>query len=131
MEERGVMMKEIQAFLKQFQKEMNWEITDEDYQKSKDSLLHNYLLLTTEVAEVAEEFRGIFNKVAKFVDEENMDVEDAFKVAKDLHRENIGKELADCIAYIVKFANYFEIDLDDSFYSKMNEVKGRENKDPS
>lgn len=48
-------MKAIQIFANQYQKEMGWEISEESYAKSRDSLLNNYMLLTTEVAEVAEE----------------------------------------------------------------------------
>lgn len=124
-------MREIQAFLSNFQREMNWEISDQNYRDSKDSILHNYMLLTTEVSEVAEEFRAIFNKTYKLAKDEGMDEDEAFKMAKALHKENIGKELSDCIAYLVKFANYLEIDLEESFYKKMDEVKLRVNKDQS
>lgn len=122
-------MRDIQAFLSEFQKDMNWEISEENYKESKASLLHNYMLLTTEVSEVAEEFRSIFNKTYRMVNNDGLNEEDAFKIAKNLHKENIGKELSDCIAYLVKFANYLDIDLEDSFYKKMEEVKLRVNKD--
>lgn len=122
-------MKEIQAYLKEYQKEMNWEISNENYNESKLSLLNNYMLLTTEVSEIAEEFRAIFNRTAHLVKEENMSEEEAFVLAKEGYKQNIGKEIADCIAYLVKFANYLELDLEESFYEKMNEVKGRVNKD--
>ena len=122
-------MKNIQAFLSNFQREMNWEISDEDYKESKTSILHNYMLLTTEVSEVAEEFRSIFNKTYHLVNEEGINEEDAFKIAKEMHKDIIGKELSDCIAYLVKFANYLDIDLEDSFYKKMDEIKLRVNKD--
>ncbi|WP_370452552.1 MazG nucleotide pyrophosphohydrolase domain-containing protein [Lysinibacillus sp. SGAir0095] len=112
-----------------FQREMNWEISEENYRESKDSILHNYMLLTTEVSEVAEEFRAIFNKTYKLVSDEGMNEEEAFNIAKNQHKENIGKELSDCIAYLVKFANYLDIDLEDSFYKKMDEIKLRVNKD--
>ncbi|WP_062050369.1 MazG nucleotide pyrophosphohydrolase domain-containing protein [Bacillus sp. JCM 19034] len=122
-------MKDIQAYLRKFQKDMNWEINRNSYSESRASILNNYMLLTTEVSEVAEEFRAIFNETSKLMKEENMNEDEAFECAKELYKENIGKELSDCIAYIVKFANYLEIDLDDSFYTKMNEIKSRVNKD--
>lgn len=122
-------MKEIQDFLKGFQKEMNWGIPDGKYNESRTALLNNYMLLTTEVSEVAEEFRAVFNKTTKIAKENEVSEEEAFRLAKEFHQENIGKELADCIAYIVKFANYFEIDLEDSIDKKMHEVKHRINKD--
>jgi NTP pyrophosphatase (non-canonical NTP hydrolase) len=123
---RGVFLKEVQEFLKVYQKEMNWEISNENYEEAKASLLHNYMLLTTEVSEIAEELRSIINETRNSDKEE---IEIAFKHAKDKYKGNIGNEIADCFAYLVKFANYFEIDLEESFYSKMKEVKHRTNKD--
>jgi NTP pyrophosphatase (non-canonical NTP hydrolase) len=122
-------VKDIQEFLKNFQREMNWEISDKSYKDSRASILNNYMLLTTEVSEVAEEFRAIFNKTHKLVKDEGFSEDEAFKLAKETYKENIGKEISDCIAYLVKFANYLDIDLEDSFYTKMNEIKNRVNKD--
>ena len=70
-------MKELQAYTKYYQKEMGWEINSDNYAKSRESLLNNYLLLTTEVAEVAEELRKAFNLTQSKV-QEGMDEDDAF-----------------------------------------------------
>ena len=121
-------MKEIQTFAKQYQEELGWEITRESYTKSRESLLNNYMLLTTEVAEVAEELRKAFNLTASYV-EDGMDEEQAFELAKNQIKEDVGKELSYCLAYMLKFYNYFGIDVEDSFYAKMAEVKNRKNKD--
>lgn len=121
-------MKELQAYTRNYQKEMGWEINSENYAKSRESLLNNYLLLTTEVAEVAEELRKAFNLTQSKV-REGLDEEEAFAIAKERIRQDIGKELADCLAYLLKFYNYFDIDLEESFYEKMLEVKVRKNKD--
>jgi len=123
-------MKELQAFTKQYQKEMGWSIEGSDYAKNRASLLNNYMLLTTEVAEIAEELRKAFNLTYKYT-ENGMDEEEAFRLASEAVKEDIGKEMADCLAYIMKFANFFEIDLEESFYGKMEEVKNRQNKDVS
>jgi NTP pyrophosphatase (non-canonical NTP hydrolase) len=124
----GINMKEIQTFAKQYQKEMGWEISEESYAESRDSLLNNYMLLTTEVAEVAEELRMAFNLTTKNV-QNGMEEEQAFELAKNQIKENVGKELADCLAYMLKFYNFFGIDVEESFYAKMEEVKNRKNKD--
>ncbi|MDG5789754.1 MazG nucleotide pyrophosphohydrolase domain-containing protein [Evansella sp. AB-P1] len=121
-------MKEMQAYAKQYHKDMNWEIHNDNYERTRASLLNNYMLLTTEMAEVAEEFRRAFNMANKSI-QEGMDEDKAFELAKEAVKEDLGKEFADCLAYITKMANYFEIDLEDSFYNKMNEVKNRKNKD--
>jgi NTP pyrophosphatase (non-canonical NTP hydrolase) len=124
----GTIMKELQTFAKQYQKEMGWEISEENYAESRDSLLNNYMLLTTEVAEVAEELRMAFNLTTKNV-QNGMEEEQAFELAKNQIKENVGKELADCLAYMLKFYNFFGIDVEESFYAKMEEVKNRKNKD--
>lgn len=121
-------MKDLQVFAEQFQKEMGWVISEESYEKSRASLLNNYMLLTTEVAEVAEELRRGFNLTATYIQEE-MDEVKAFELAKSQIKENIGKELSDCLAYMLKFYNFFGLDAEESFYQKMDEVKNRKNKD--
>nr|WP_263323544.1 MazG nucleotide pyrophosphohydrolase domain-containing protein [Neobacillus sp. Marseille-Q6967] len=121
-------MKEIQAFAEQFQKEMGWVISEESFEKSRASLLNNYMLMTTEVGEVAEELRKGFNLTATYI-QEGMEEEKAFELSKSQIKENIGKELADCLAYMLKFYNFFGIDAEESFYKKMEEVKNRKNKD--
>lgn len=118
----------MQAFASQFQREMNWEIKTDDYQRTKSSLMNNYMLLTTEVAEIAEELRKVFNDTNSQIND-GVSEEEAFQRVKACIKEDLGKEMADCLAYITKFANYFEIDLEDSFYKKMEEVKRRKNKD--
>lgn len=107
---------------------MNWQIKTDDYERTKASLLNNYMLLTTEVAEIAEELRKAFNNTNTAINN-GIDEDKAFEMAKASIKEDLGKELADCLAYMTKFANYFEIDLEDSFYNKMDEVKKRKNKD--
>lgn len=121
-------MKKLQSFAKEYQKEMNWDIDTSSYERSRASLLNNFMLLTTEVSEVAEELRKVFNLTNKHI-AEGMDEEKAFKIAIMIAQEDLGKEFADCIAYICKIANFFEVDLETSFYSKMEEVKNRKNKD--
>jgi NTP pyrophosphatase (non-canonical NTP hydrolase) len=121
-------MKELQTFMRDYQKEMGWEIDSDNYANSRESLLNNYMLLTTEVAEVAEELRRTFNQTQQNI-LDGREQEEAFLMAKENAKENIGKELADCMAYLIKFYNFFEIDIEDSFYNKMREVKYRKNKD--
>jgi NTP pyrophosphatase (non-canonical NTP hydrolase) len=121
-------MKELQIFSRQYQKEMGWDINAESYSQTRESLLNNYMLLTTEIAEVAEELRKAFNQTQQGI-LNGMDEEKAFILAKATIKEDIGKELADSLAYLLKFYNYFDIDIEESFYEKMAEIKARKNKD--
>ncbi|MEK4547285.1 MULTISPECIES: hypothetical protein [Bacillus] len=62
-------MEKLQEFSKQYQDEMNWKIKTGDYKRTKSSLLNNYMLLTTEVAEIAEELRKAFNMTNTLINE--------------------------------------------------------------
>ncbi|MGY8611359.1 hypothetical protein ACN6BA_18480 [Bacillus altitudinis] len=58
-------MKEVQEFSRKYHQEMKWEINNDNYEMTRASLLNNNMLLTTELAEVAEELRKAFNIVNK------------------------------------------------------------------
>ncbi|MBE7106331.1 hypothetical protein FT637_25950 [Bacillus cereus] len=107
-----------------FQEEMNWSHNDkrDDFQRSKEFLLYTHMLLTTEVAEVAEEFRTLFYTTEEL--KKNGISEDAAHIAtKAKIRENLGKELTDCLAYLCKLANFFEFNLEDELHSKLEEIR--------
>ena len=77
-----------------------------DSEKEFDTdLFRNIAYLTEEVGEVVHAARAL--KRAS----ESSDLERA--------REHVGEELADCLAYILKLANYAEVDLQDAYLSKM------------
>ncbi|ATI62538.1 hypothetical protein [Bacillus cereus] len=120
-------MKELQEFTKGYQRELNFHIKDNSYERCKTSLLTNHMLLTTEVAEVAELLRELFVTTEKKMLEGYSEVE-AFQLAKEQITEELGKEISDCVAYLCKLANFFGRDMETDFYSKMEEVKQRMNK---
>lgn len=92
-------MRMIHKELEDFQLERGWEINKESADKSTESLLLNHLLLTTEIAEIAEELRRMLNR-AYDMKEEGVEGEKAFQLAKEEVAEDIGKEIADSIAYL-------------------------------
>lgn len=117
-------MKKLQTFTKKYQKELNYHIKDNCYTDSKMSLLNNHLLLTTEVAEIAELLRELFTNCEMYMSKGyNEDV--AFEIAKSEITEELGKEISDCLAYLTKLANYFDRDMEKDFYNKMEEVRQR------
>ncbi|WP_088009095.1 MazG nucleotide pyrophosphohydrolase domain-containing protein [Indiicoccus explosivorum] len=117
-------MKELQGFSDRLMRELGWEINEENFDKSRTSILGTYMLLMTEIGEVGEEFRRLFTLVDGHVSK-GCGQEEAFRRAMAEVKMDLGKELADCLAYITKFANFFDIDLEESFYSKMEEVRNR------
>ncbi|WP_144939263.1 MazG-like family protein [Paenibacillus sp. 32O-W] len=121
-------MKAVQDMYQTFQEEMGWAPVDKhDYQSSKEFLLYIHMLLTTEVAEVAEEFRKMMYRTRDLA-ETGMEINEAYSRAKQEIRENLGKELADCLAYLCKLANFFDYDLEEELRAKLDEIRKRYNK---
>lgn len=117
-------MKELQNFSKEFQKELNWQIKSETYKRSKESILINHMLLTTEISEIAELFRKLFEQTEFRINNGESEL-DVFEEVKKSVSEDLGREISDCIAYLCKFANYFERDIERDFYEKMELIKER------
>ncbi|MEK4164862.1 hypothetical protein [Bacillus sp. FSL W8-0672] len=84
----------------------------------------NHMLLSTEVAEIAELLRELFTTTNEKKIEGLAEIE-AFKYAKGKISDDLGKEISDCVAYLCKLANFFERDIEKDFYDKMEEVKQR------
>ncbi|WP_416731140.1 hypothetical protein [Fictibacillus sp. JL2B1089] len=117
-------MRKIHKELEDFQLERGWEICKEGADKSTGSLLLNHMLLTTEIAEIAEELRRMLNR-AYDMKEEGVEEEKAFQLAKEEVAEDIGKEIADSIAYLCKFATFFQRDIEQDIRNKLNEINSR------
>ncbi len=79
-----------------------------DSEKQFDTdLFRNIAYLAEEIGEVVHAARAL-----KRASESN-DIECA--------RAHVGEELADCLAYILKLANYAEVDLQRAYLSKMKQ----------
>lgn len=122
--ERNVYMKELQRFTQDYQKKLNYHIKDDSYNRSKESLLMNQMLLTTEVSEISELIRDLFALTEKKV-QEGYESKEAFQIAKEHISNDLGKEISDCLAYLIKLSNFFERDMEKDFYDKMEEVRLR------
>jgi NTP pyrophosphatase (non-canonical NTP hydrolase) len=76
----------------------------------------NMVLLSGEVGEVAQ----VLKRVNHMQDPQRNDGETkTLEEALDIQREDIGQELADCLAYIFKLANYTGVDLQRAYLAKM------------
>lgn len=117
-------MKNLHKELERFQLEKGWEISTENSDKSIQSLLLNHMLLTTEIAEIAEELRRMMNRTYE-LKEEGVEIEHAFSLAKREVSEDIGKEIADSIAYLCKFATFFDRDIEEDIKNKLEEINNR------
>jgi NTP pyrophosphatase (non-canonical NTP hydrolase) len=81
----------------------------------------NAMLLSAEVGEVAQVLKKVHFMVERRSDGETKSLEDALAD----ERENLGQELADCLAYIFKLANYSGIDLQSAYLNKMRKNLAR------
>ncbi|MEY8347090.1 hypothetical protein AALF16_02035 [Bacillus cereus] len=73
---------------------------------------------------MAEEFRTLFYRTEQ-LKKESISEHETYIQAKEEIRENLGKELADCLAYLCKLANFFEFNLEEELSKKLEEVRIR------
>lgn len=76
-----------------------------------DDLPTNVMLLVEEVGEVAKEVRRLLHASDEGV--------------RQGARDHLREELADCLAFIAKLANYTDIDLEQAYVEKMTKNIGR------
>ena len=95
-------LKDLQVFHRELDKEKQF---DQD-------VFRNIAYLTGEIGELVSAIRKL-RKVNNKSEEPDA-------------RKHIGDELADCLAYVIKLANYMEIDLQDAYRNKMKQNLTRE-----
>ena len=88
-------LEDLQAFHRELDKEKQF---DQD-------IFRNIAYLSGEIGELVSAIRKL-RKVEDISEEPDA-------------RKQIGNELADCLAYVIKLANYTEIDLEDAYRNKM------------
>jgi NTP pyrophosphatase (non-canonical NTP hydrolase) len=95
-------LQDLQAFHKELDQEKHF---DQD-------IFRNVAYLTGEIGELVSAIR----KLRK--------TKDPSEVAGA--QEHVGDEIADCLAYVIKLANYAEIDLHEAYVNKMRRNLKRE-----
>ena len=98
-------LKDLQTFHKALDEEKHF---DQD-------VFRNVAYLSSEIGE----FVSAIRKLRKVINETN-------ETEEINARNHVGEELADCLAYVVKLANYAEIDLYEAYISKMKQNLNRE-----
>ena len=81
-------------------------------------LFFNYILLTSELGETANELIKIWDE-ARTLMANGRSPEEARQTAVLAHRDTLAEELADLLAYTIKLANYTGIDLEQAYRDKM------------
>lgn len=88
-------LQDLQAFHESLDREKGFDL----------DMLRNVAYLSEEIGEVVHAIR-IFKKAEGLAELESA-------------REHLGEELADCLAYILKLANYGGVDLQEAYVRKM------------
>jgi len=95
-------LQDLQAFHKELDKEKQF---DQD-------IFRNIAYLSGEIGELVSAIRKL-RKIKDLSEEADA-------------RNHVGEELADCLAYVVKLANYAEVDLHEAYVNKMRKNMNRE-----
>lgn len=67
-----------------------------------------------------------FQAFHRWLDEQKgFDPEQAMPMALEAYQEELGSELADCLAYIFKLANYTGVNLQEAYLKKMEKNSER------
>jgi deoxyadenosine/deoxycytidine kinase/NTP pyrophosphatase (non-canonical NTP hydrolase) len=84
----------------------------------------NYLCLSEELGELGSALADLWREEAA-LEIKGQEAKQARQLALALYRETIESELADCMAYLLKLANYAGIDLEAAYLGKMNANRAR------
>lgn len=82
-------------------------------------IMFNMVLLTAEVGEAAEVLKQVWKQAHGLQKRQNNPPGEAMQSALANYRDELGAELADCLSYIFKLANYCGIDLQEAYLQKM------------
>jgi len=88
------------------------------------NIYFNYLCLSEEMGELGSEMARLWREENSQVASGQPSAE-ALREALERHQADIESELADCLAYLLKLANYTGINLESAYLSKMNQNRDR------
>jgi deoxyadenosine/deoxycytidine kinase/NTP pyrophosphatase (non-canonical NTP hydrolase) len=84
----------------------------------------NYLCLSAELGELGHEIAGLW-KEENTLRSQGLAAPQSLQTALDQCRRSISIELADCLAYLLKLANYTDVDLETAYLAKMQTNRQR------
>jgi deoxyguanosine kinase len=84
----------------------------------------NYLCLSEEIGELGSELAKLWSREESLIAQGHL-AEQARSLAIRERSQSLESELADCMAYLLKLANYTGIDLETAYVSKMRQNQNR------
>jgi deoxyadenosine/deoxycytidine kinase/NTP pyrophosphatase (non-canonical NTP hydrolase) len=101
-----------------------WHRAFDEERAFETDLYINYILFAEEVGELARELTQLW-RAEKRLGIEGVEVKERFSLAAEQRRPQLESELSDCLAYLLKLANYLGIDLEEAYLAKMRENESR------
>ncbi len=93
-------------------------------------LYFNYILLTEEIGELGSEIAHLWRTQKALQGKPDAEAQ-RWQTVLSKHRPQLQAELADCLDYLLKLANYADIDLETAYLEKMNKNINRDWSDSS
>lgn len=82
-------------------------------------LYFNFILLTEEIGELGSEIAHLWRTQKTFQNRSGAEAQ-TWQTVLSKHRPQLQTELADCLAYLLKLANYAGVDLEAAYLEKMH-----------
>ncbi len=89
-----------------------------------ENIYFNYLCLSEEIGELGSELRKLWSEEEALL-AQGQSTEQARQAALGRRAQSLESELADCMAYLLKLANYTGIDMESAYLNKMHENQRR------
>jgi len=102
-----------------------WHQAFDEERAFETDLYLNYILFAEEVGELARELTQLW-RAEKRLRVEGVEAKERFSLAAEQRRPQLESELSDCLAYLLKLANYLGIDLEEAYLAKMRENESRD-----
>jgi deoxyadenosine/deoxycytidine kinase/NTP pyrophosphatase (non-canonical NTP hydrolase) len=101
-----------------------WHQTLDRHKGFLTDIYFNYICLTEEIGELGAKLKAVW-RAQELLYEKLGNQQEARDRALQEHLPHLQEELADCLAYLLKLANYSGVDLESSYVAKMNANRER------
>jgi deoxyguanosine kinase len=101
-----------------------WHQAFDEERAFETDLYINYILFAEEAGELARELTHLW-RTEKQLRSEGVDRGEVLARAAETRRPQLESELSDCLAYLLKLANYLGIDLEEAYLAKMRDNESR------
>jgi deoxyguanosine kinase len=98
----------------------SWHLAFDREKGFSTDLSVNFICLQEEIGELATEVLGVLSR-QRMLQRDGMEARQALRSAAAEQEAGLANEMADCLAYLLKLANYVGIDLESAYLAKMRD----------